>query len=95
MSNPTTGIATLTPDLMQAVRDIKQAIQRSQARALHAVNNEILSLYYGVGRYVSEHSRQGTWGKSALKAISAQLQKEIPGLTGFSETSLKDMRTFY
>ena len=29
------------------------------------------------------------------KSISKQLQKEMPGLTGFGETSLKDMRTFY
>lgn len=85
----------LTSDLQQAVDYIKQAIQRSQARALRTINNEVLSLYYGVGRYVSENSRHGMWGKGALKTISGQLQKEIPGLTGFGETNLKDMRTFY
>ena len=85
----------LTSDLQQAVGFIKQAIQRSQARALRSVNNEVLSLYYGVGRYVSENSRHNMWGKGALKTISQELQKEIPGLTGFGETNLKDMRTFY
>lgn len=85
----------LTSDLQLAVSYIKQAIQRSQARALRSVNNEVLSLYYGVGRYVSENTRHNKWGKGALKTISEQLQKEIPGLTGFGETNLKDMRTFY
>ena len=85
----------LTDDLRIAVMTIKDAIQRSQARALHDVNREMLSLYYGIGRYVSENTRHGVWGKSALRTISKQLQKEIPGLTGFGETSLKDMRTFY
>lgn len=85
----------LTSDIYQAVGFIKQAIQRSQARALRSVNNEVLSLYYGVGRYVSEHSRKGTWGTGAIKTISEQLQKEIPGLTGFSESSIKNMRRFY
>lgn len=85
----------LTSDLKRAVGFIKQAIQRSQARALRTVNNEVLSLYYGIGRYVSENSRHNMWGKGALKTISEQLQKEIPGLTGFGETNLKDMRTFY
>lgn len=85
----------LTSDLQQAVGFIKQAIQRSQARALRSVNNEVLSLYYGIGRYVSENSRYNMWGKGALKTISQELQKEIPGLTGFGETNLKDMRTFY
>ena len=85
----------LTEELRMAVITIKEAIQRSQARALHGVNREMLSLYYGVGRFVSENTRHGVWGKGALRAISKQLQKEMPGLTGFGETSLKDMRTFY
>lgn len=78
-----------------AVQAIKEAIQRSQARALHAVNSEVLSLYYGIGRYISANSRKGFWGTGALSQISSQLQKEMPGLKGYSETSLKDMRTFY
>ncbi|MCQ2057569.1 MAG: PDDEXK nuclease domain-containing protein [Bacteroidaceae bacterium] len=85
----------LTSDLQQAVGFIKQAIQRSQARALRSVNNEVLSLYYGVGRYVSENSRHNMWGKGAIKSISEQLQKEIPGLTGFGESNIKNMRKFY
>lgn len=78
-----------------AVQTIKEAIQRSQARALHVVNSEVLSLNYGIGRYISENSRKSFWGTSALAQISSQLQKEMPGLKGYSETSLKDMRTFY
>ena len=81
--------------LLTAVQDIKHAIQRSQARALQSVNRDVLSLYYGVGRYVSENSRQGAWGTGAVKIISQQLQKEMPGLTGFSESSIKNMRRFY
>jgi len=78
-----------------AVQTIKEAIQRSQARALHVVNSEVLSLNYGIGRYISENSRKDFWGTGALAQISSQLQKEMPGLKGYSETSLKDMRTFY
>jgi len=94
MSNKSTQII-LTDDLRQAVVVIKEAIQRSQARALQGVNTEMLSLYYGIGHYVSANSREGKWGTSSLKLISNQLQKEIPGLTGFGETNLKDMRSFY
>ena len=85
----------LTRDLQQAVQTIKSAIQRSQARSLLHVNNEILSLYYGIGQYISANTRRHFWGTGALKTISYQLQREMPGLTGFGETSLKNMRTFY
>lgn len=79
----------------EAVRVIKEAIQRSQYRATASVNKEMLSLFYAVGRYISENSRIGFWGKGAIAAISNGLQKELPGLRGFSATSLRNMRTFY
>ena len=82
-------------DLRQAVKTIKNAILQSQYRAAKVVNSEQLSLYFGIGRYVSEHSRKGVWGTGAIERISEQLQKELPGLRGFSGTSIKKMRQFY
>lgn len=55
----------------------------------------MLSLYYGIGKYISENTRNGAWGTDAIRQISKQLQKELPGLRGFSETNLKYMRLFY
>lgn len=78
-----------------AVDIIKTAILQSQARAAKAVNQEQLALYYGIGRYVSANSRKKNWGKGAIEAISNQLKQELPGLRGFSATSMRNMRTFY
>ncbi|MBR3745274.1 MAG: DUF1016 family protein [Bacteroidales bacterium] len=78
-----------------AVQQIKAAILKSQATALANINQEQLSLYYAIGRYISYNTRKGFWGKGAIAAISAQLQAEIPGLRGFGESNLKMMRTFY
>ena len=82
-------------DVRQAVKTIKNAILQSQYRAAKGVNKEQLSLYFGIGRYISEHSRKGFWGTGAIDRISEQLQKELPGLRGFSGTSIKKMRQFY
>ena len=79
----------------EAVRVIKEAILRSQYRAASSINKEQLSLYYGIGHYVSKNSREGFWGKGAIEAISQQLQKELPGLRGFSASNIKNMRSFY
>lgn len=59
-----------------AVKTIKEAILRSQYRAASSANKEQLSLYYGIGCYVSKNSREGFWGKGAIESISQQLQKE-------------------
>ena len=79
----------------EAVKTIKEAILRSQYRAATSVNKEQLSLYYGIGRYVSKNSRIGFWGKGAIEQISSLLQKELPGLRGFSTSNIKNMRVFY
>lgn len=79
----------------EAVRVIKEAILRSQYRAASSANKEQLSLYYGIGCYVSKNSRNGFWGKGAIETISQQLQKELPGLRGFSAANIKFMRQFY
>lgn len=78
-----------------AVKLIKEAILRSQYRAASLANREQLSLYYGIGRYVSENSRKGFWGKGAIESICKHLQKELPGLRGFSAANIKFMRQFY
>jgi len=80
---------------VSAVQVIKAAILQSQQRALKAVNQEQLALYYGIGRYVSANTRNKNWGKGVIETISEQLRKELPGLKGFSAPSLRKMRTFY
>ena len=83
------------PIYTEAVKLIKEAILQSQYRATSYTNNEQLSLYYGIGRYVSENSRKGFWGSGAIESISLLLQKELPGLRGFSAANIKFMRQFY
>lgn len=82
-------------DVRQAVDTIKNAILQSQYRAAKGVNREQLSLYFGIGRYVSERSRWKFWGTGAIERISEQLQKELPGLRGFGSRQIKNMRSFY
>lgn len=47
---------------LQAVELIKKAILQSQYNAIRLANQEQLKLYFGIGRYISENSRNGFWG---------------------------------
>jgi len=79
----------------RAVEQIKEAILKCQYTAAKQVNAVQLALYYGVGKYVSQNSRKGTWGTGAIATIAEQLHKELPGLRGFSDRNIRNMRTFY
>ena len=81
--------------ISRAVTAIKTAILQSQARTIRNANSDVLALYYAVGQYLSTESRTQKWGSGAIKTISEQLRKELPGLKGFSERSIRYMRQFY
>lgn len=73
----------------EAVSAIKNAILLQQVNAVQ------LTLYYSVGKFVSENSRSGYWKKGAIDYISRRLQEQLPGLRGFSATNIKQIRLFY
>ena len=50
----------LSQELRSAVRLIKTAILQSQSRAARMISGTQLSLYFGVGLFVSANSRKGT-----------------------------------
>ena len=85
----------MNQELTTAVETIKTAILQSQYQAAKETTRVQLILYYGIGRYLSSKKGKKTWGTSVLETISSQLRKELPGLRGFSATSLKKMRLFY
>ena len=85
---------TLT-DYSVAVSAIKTAILQGQYEAAKTINRIQLALYFGIGKYLSQHTRLNGLGRGALEKISEQLRRELPGLRGFSATQLREMRIFY
>jgi hypothetical protein len=83
----------ITAAYAEAVRAIKEAILESRYRAARLVNKEVLALYYAIGGYISVQSRTARWGTNAIGTISELLQQELPGLRGFSETSIHSMHS--
>ena len=82
-------------DIVKDVKVIKAAILKSRYIAARFANGEMLKLYFAIGGYVSQNSRNGRWGSGVIDEISRLLQKELPGLRGFSPTNMKNMRIFY
>ena len=85
----------LPTNYSDAIKAIKKAILTSRYRAAALANRELLSLYYGIGKFISENSRKGFWGTGAIDTISERLQQELPGLRGFSTSNIKNMRMFF
>ncbi len=82
-------------EIVNAVEIIKSAILNSQYEAAKDVNRVQLGLYFGIGKFLASKKGKKTWGSGVLETISENLRKQLPGLRGFSATSLKKMRQFY
>lgn len=77
------------------VSDIKSKIKSSQYEALKSVNKELINLYWNIGEMIVSKQNDFGWGKSVVKNLSGELQKEFVGMKGFSTGNLWNMRQFY
>ena len=77
------------------IRELKEEILQSRYVAAKLVNKELLILYFKIGKLLSEKTTNANWGDKVLDTISNDLQKEFPGLRGFSRSNLANMKQFY
>jgi predicted nuclease of restriction endonuclease-like (RecB) superfamily len=74
--------------------EVKNQIVHSRYLAARLVNREQLLLYFIIGKRLSEKVSSEKWGTQIIEQIAIDLQKELPGLKGFSYRNLRNMRQF-
>jgi predicted nuclease of restriction endonuclease-like (RecB) superfamily len=80
---------------VELLTEIKSRIRTAQYVALKAVNKELISLYWDIGKTIVERQADETWGKSVVEQLSEDLRQEFPEQQGFSSQNLWYMRQFY
>lgn len=74
---------------------LKARIQAAQVQAALSANRELLLLYFEIGREIIERQEDAGWGSAFLDQLSDDLQRESPGVSGFSRRNLYRMRMFF
>jgi len=82
-------------DYAVLLNDIKKRIRSAQYEALKAVNTEMISLYWDIGRMIIERQKEESWGKSVVQRLALDLQAEFPGIGGFSASNLWRIKLFH
>jgi predicted nuclease of restriction endonuclease-like (RecB) superfamily len=77
------------------VCELKEKIRQSQINALQGVNKELITLYCSIGHSIVQKQVQFGWGKSVVKQLSEELQKEFINTRGFSVQNLWNMRMYF
>ncbi|GAA6619296.1 YhcG family protein [Scytonema sp. NUACC26] len=73
---------------------LKQRIRTAQVRAALAVNQELVLLYWQIGREILQRQQEEGWGTKVIERIAKDLKREFPDIKGFSRTNLLYMRAF-
>lgn len=85
----------INSDYKDFIIDIKEKIRKSQYEAMKAVNKTLINLYWGIGEEIYKQQQEKGWGKSIVEVLSSEIQKEFPGVKGFSSRNLWNMRNLY
>jgi predicted nuclease of restriction endonuclease-like (RecB) superfamily len=75
--------------------ELKQRIRSAQLKASIAVNEEMIRLYWDIGKSIAEKQKAFGWGSKVVEMAAADLKRELPDTNGFSRTNLFEMRKFY
>lgn len=79
-------------DYVQLLNTLKERIRTSRLRAALAVNEELILLYWEIGRDILDRQDSAGWGAKIVDRLSADLKRDFPEMTGFSPRNLKYMR---
>lgn len=74
--------------------DLKQRIRTAQVRAALAVNQELVLLYWGIGKEILARQGEEGWGSKVVERLAKDLRVEFPEMKGISRTNLLYMRAF-
>lgn len=77
------------------LKQVKARVAFAQKKAIYAANEELLSMYWDIGKLLSESQKQIGWGNNALEQLANDLKNDYPDIKGFSVRNCQFMIQFY
>ena len=76
------------------VADLKERIHAARMRATLAVNQELVLLYWDIGRSILDRQEREGWGTKVIERLSVDLRVAFPDMKGLSPRNLQYMKAF-
>lgn len=84
-----------TEVIEQQFIEVVELIKKARFNALRSVNEELITLYWKIGEYISKKIKRALWGESVVKELAEFIAQKYPDLKGYSDKNLWRMRQFY
>ena len=82
-------------DYAALLAEVKERVRSAQYAALKAVNRELVTLYWDIGRLIASRQADAAHGAAIAEQLAADLRQEYPGISGYSRRNVFYMREFY
>ena len=79
----------------QLFGSIKQQVQSAQSKAIVAVNNSLIQLYWNMGKMIADNQAFFEGRNNYVEQLAKDLRAEFPEMKGFSRANLFFIRKFY
>lgn len=76
------------PFTLTILKKSGRIIEQARQEAAYKVNETIISLYWNVGKFVSEKAQQDGWGRSTVKQFTQYILSKEPGIRGYSAQNI-------
>ena len=83
-----------TASYRELIERLQRRIRESQARAVRALNTELVMLYWSIGHDILAEQQTGGWGEDIVGRIAEDLRVETGSARGFTRRNLFYMRRF-
>jgi predicted nuclease of restriction endonuclease-like (RecB) superfamily len=87
--------ATPVLAVYESFAEIAGLIAQARQRAVQSVNAALIDLYWQVGEAISRKIEVDGWGKGTVSELALYIQRQEPGIRGFSAQNLWGMRQFF
>lgn len=78
-----------------SVLNLIDIIETSKNNALKKVNEELIYMYWNVGKFLSKEFQNVNFGDYYMDSIVEEIQRAFPGIKGFNRRGLYRMKQFY
>ena len=85
----------MSDSLQPQFAEILTLIKIAQQKVITTSNQELIKLYWSIGKYISDRLATSDWGQKAIEQLAAFIQTQDPSLKGFEKRNLYRMRQFY
>ena len=86
---------TMNDNLELDFNEIIKMIETRRNNAYKKVNEELISLYWDFGKYISEKVNDANWGEKIVDKLEEFMKREYPTMKGFNKRGIYRMKQFY